>query len=614
MKHKDLVMSRKLISNQEEIIDLEMIYPLGKIECSDLKQISYRVDGEWIELDNLDSFQNKTARFIKVLADSDCTLSLYLGLGYIASKDDNFTNLFNRRGPWAGGDGIFSFNLTNGNDAFDQDKVEDTLFVFGDTLIGKIDPNSNKRLYPINMPSNTIAYLNGKEPVEENIQFQFNKDEFDTILPYYKPQNDSQYEGTIPHHLCKYTTDKQLTPWLSGYSPEKVEITFDLYDAYQIDHIDFYNYFLASQIGFGLEKRGVKTFHILASHDNKQYTDLGQYELTEATSLNDFTNVEINAKYRYFKMVITPIQGIGNHYQKEDTEEVVFGLNKVKFYSEDRLLTDVAVSATSIMNKSKANTWFWLQDGVVIDNHLFFLPILITTDLTKIEGMQFAVKGTSLVKTPIINGRVDFSKQVQKDTSLCVDKNNTQWLFGCAIMSNTAQAGAINPDGYIYVYGYSNSNMGCSLHVSRVKPEDFEHISKWQFYTATGWGYESTESLSLVEHVSCEMSVSPITSGENKGKYLAVFEYDVNSNYVAYSIGESPVGPFTEPRKVYYCPDQDILKGTSYTYNAKAHPHLSSSQNILVSYNVNTHSMEHNESNCEVYRPRFIRLKDTSRD
>lgn len=614
MKQGDLLINDNLKAEEDRIIDLKKIFPLGKISCKYLKDISYKVDDEWEKLDNLKDFENNTARYIKVKVEKDCSFQLYLGLGYIASPDKGWTDLFNKKGGWTGGDGIFSFNLTNGNDSFSQKENVKTLFVFGDTLIGKIDKLSNRRLHPVLMPNNTIAYLNGSSPKNENIDFMFKKDKDDSVVPYYVPNNESSYEGTLPNHICKYTTNKQLTPWLSGYSPNNVELVFNLYRIYYVDFIDFYNYQLEDQLGYDLELRGIKEFTLFASKDASSWIDLGKHELMKAKDLNDYTRIIIGNEYQYFKIVVIPVQGIGNHYQKDDTDEVVFGLNKVKFYSKGTLISDVSVKATSIMSKNKFSSWFWLQDGVVIDNYLYFLPLLVVPDITKPEGLQFSVKGVSLIKTPIENEKLVFSKHTQKDTSLFVEKNGVQWLFGCAVMANTEQAGAINPDGYIYIYGYTTTYLHRELRVARVRPEEFEYISNWKYFSENGWVSELTEAKSILDNISCEMSVSPITSGSNKGKYLAVFQYNVNSSYIAYSIGDTPTGPFSKPRKVYKCPDQEILGGTSYTYNAKAHPHLSSSDNVLVSYNVNTYEMDHNESNCDVYRPRFIRLKDTSKD
>lgn len=106
------------------------------------------------------------------------------------------------------------------------------------------------------------------------------------------------------------------------------------------------------------------------------------------------------------------------------------------------------------------------------------------------------------------------------------------------------------------------------------------------------------------------MSVTPVTGGPYKGKYIAVYTKGVQTAHVMYAIGDSPVGPFSEPVEFYTCPETGAAakggNGTLYTYNAKAHPHLSEGGKLLVSYNVNDnyglagHTYD--------YHPRFLWL------
>jgi hypothetical protein len=60
---------------------------------------------------------------------------------------------------------------------------------------------------------------------------------------------------------------------------------------------------------------------------------------------------------------------------------------------------------------------------------------------------------------------------------------------------------------------------------------------------------------------------------------------------------------------IYYTPElaegQDIM-----TYNAKAHPHLSNDEELLVTYNVNSSSLAANTNNADIYHPRWIRLRE----
>ncbi len=109
------------------------------------------------------------------------------------------------------------------------------------------------------------------------------------------------------------------------------------------------------------------------------------------------------------------------------------------------------------------------------------------------------------------------------------------------------------------------------------------------------------------------MSVSPITSGENAGKYIAVYTYDVNTTLIVYSIADKPWGPFSKATIMFESLERERLGNTTYTYNSKAHPHLSKPGELIVTYNVNTYNMEHNMSCAEVYRPRFVKMVDTTK-
>lgn len=264
-----------------------------------------------------------------------------------------------------------------------------------------------------------------------------------------------------------------------------------------------------------------------------------------------------------------------------------------------------------------SGTWFWLQDGVVINDNLYLTPMVMSEDLTQREGFQFRIENVSMIKIPIINGKPDFEQAKETDTSLFKRDSNSIWLSGIAYMPFGKRFGYENGDGYIYVYGYVNTDDtddNCRLIVGRVEPENFEDTSLWKFFDGNDFTSDITKSAELLEHVSCEMSVTPITHGAFKGEFIAVFQYDVSSEYLAYSIGETPWGPFGETQKVYKCDEIERIHESVYTYNSKAHPHLSKEGELLVSYNVNTPIMQVNYDFADIYRPRFLRLVDTTFD
>lgn len=78
---------------------------------------------------------------------------------------------------------------------------------------------------------------------------------------------------------------------------------------------------------------------------------------------------------------------------------------------------------------------------------------------------------------------------------------------------------------------------------------------------------------------------------------------------MAIQIGDSPVGPFGPMQKIWHTEeineDEDF-----FTYNSKAHPHLSPAGSVLISYNVNSFDFSNDiVDKPHLYRPRFILLR-----
>jgi hypothetical protein len=167
-------------------------------------------------------------------------------------------------------------------------------------------------------------------------------------------------------------------------------------------------------------------------------------------------------------------------------------------------------------------------------------------------------------------------------------------------MPMTERSGNPDADGYIYIYGPKNSSGPKELVAARVLPENIADFSTWRYWNGSGWGSDIEESASITNNISQEFSVSPI--GDNQ--FIAVFQ---SGSQVAIRLGESPVGPFGVLQNLYDCPevleDPDI-----FVYNAKAHPHLSQSDQLLISYNVNTFDFLDHFTDAGIYRPRFISM------
>ncbi len=243
----------------------------------------------------------------------------------------------------------------------------------------------------------------------------------------------------------------------------------------------------------------------------------------------------------------------------------------------------------------------WLYDCVVLGQTLFVFGFSPSDDWKPQNADMWAI--------PIVNGEPQYNNYKKtadiKELYYRTRDNKYLYSFGMAI--------SVDADGYIYIYGYRDAMQEGSrkdLIVSRIKNSDFPDFSHLTYWNGKAWGTKIEDCEPLIQYVSCEMSVSPIPTGPYKGKYIAVFTKDTQTENMAYAIGDSPKGPFNEPVIFYKAPEHNSQsgdgKGKLYTYNAKAHPHLSRGDKLLVSYNCNATGT--NEQYSTDYHPRFLWL------
>lgn len=110
----------------------------------------------------------------------------------------------------------------------------------------------------------------------------------------------------------------------------------------------------------------------------------------------------------------------------------------------------------------------------------------------------------------------------------------------------------------------------------------------------------------LAQDVAPECSVTQMTSGEHKGKYLFINTHFTNTATIKASISDSPYGVFTGKTTIYVHDTCLTVPGKgNNTYNAKAHPALSGENELILSYNVNGDDCF---KYADIYRPRFLRL------
>lgn len=165
-----------------------------------------------------------------------------------------------------------------------------------------------------------------------------------------------------------------------------------------------------------------------------------------------------------------------------------------------------------------------------------------------------------------------------------------------------------------YIYGVEDKGADKYLHIART----FGSLrGQWQYYEGgdprrfSSWSRDEADSARVMNHVSNEHSVHKL----RKGLYmLTTMDTSVafSAEIVAY-FSCSPAGPFTNRTTLYTAPETGLFGSYGdpdiYSYNAHAHPELSSATNVVVSYNVNSFDAtiggDHYQD-VSIYRPRFI--------
>lgn len=254
---------------------------------------------------------------------------------------------------------------------------------------------------------------------------------------------------------------------------------------------------------------------------------------------------------------------------------------------------------------TKSGDYYWLGDGFL--NHATDSTIYIFAYRIKnVPGgiYPFDDVGLSLIALPK-GSKPPFINQRQFDTPFFLKDSNGKGkvVFGISVMANTKEAGAPFPDGFIYVYGVRGNKK--ELLVSRVKAAAFENFDEYRFWDGNDWNSDINAAAALTQNISNEMSVSVMEDG----RVMAVYQVGGNTPDIAMQVGKTPWGPFQPLKKIWHTPE--IYQGLDfYTYNAKAHPHLSKPHELLISYNVNSFNFLEDITRHPYHlRPRFIKFK-----
>ncbi|GGV12968.1 hypothetical protein GCM10010182_36690 [Actinomadura cremea] len=180
-----------------------------------------------------------------------------------------------------------------------------------------------------------------------------------------------------------------------------------------------------------------------------------------------------------------------------------------------------------------------------------------------------------------------------------------QW--GSALLEDGAHTYVYGTEDYTDPVTKKNTKY---LHIARVDGDDLS--GEWEYRTSSGWSPQETDSARLMSGVSNEFSVT------RRGAHYIMVNQDTEFAFGAeidVLLSCSAGGPFTAEQAVYTTPETGSIPDV-YTYNAHQHASLSSSGNLVISYNVNTLDDDEGAANdvyedVGIYRPRYINLPVT---
>lgn len=239
----------------------------------------------------------------------------------------------------------------------------------------------------------------------------------------------------------------------------------------------------------------------------------------------------------------------------------------------------------SVVAPSDANAWYWSGD-----------PIVSGTTL-EIPYFEFHRTGT---------GSFDFAWE--KNVVARFDARTFQ-LLGVTDLPSSANIewGSYEmPQGHwTYIYGVEDLGSVKYMHIARVAGRDLR--GPWQYFTGSGWSSDEADSARVMDGVGNEYSVTRLGTG-----YVLITQdtTELFSTHVVAYFSCSPTGPFTGKTVVYTTPETGAFGSYGnpnvFTYNPHAHPELSSGNQLLISYNVNTFDTNDLWADASIYRPRFV--------
>ncbi len=269
----------------------------------------------------------------------------------------------------------------------------------------------------------------------------------------------------------------------------------------------------------------------------------------------------------------------------------------------------------AIFTPPEGKGWFWQFAGYHADGKLhIFLPRQEKTDAKGAFGFRNVDVWLATVgePTPSLRG-VGRNSPTENPTD-----DPTKWKPKYAKVPFADLTGerkrsfgsaVLRVENHVYIFGYEEKPgkpfASRKLLVARAPADKLADFDSWRFLAANGeWKPDVKDAAAQCDGFGTEFSVSYLPGLK---KYALVSTENGLSERIMGRFAESPEGPWTEPVLLYKCPEMKQKKGV-FTYAAKAHPHLATGNELVISYVVNSFELAPVINDADLYWPRFIRV------
>jgi hypothetical protein len=261
--------------------------------------------------------------------------------------------------------------------------------------------------------------------------------------------------------------------------------------------------------------------------------------------------------------------------------------------------TNAGGKATGIFLPEDGRGYLWPFGGVVVSNRLHMLMHQIES--TK-EGGAFGFK-TVAVWLVMVDNAQDVPAQwriQQTRLPFTVLSEQRRLLFGTALMPHA---------GFVYVYGTEErppqKGFGRQMILARVEAGAVNDFNRWTFFAANGWTNSFQDVMPLAPGVPSESSVTYVPALR---RFVFVGNEAFLSPRISARSAPQPWGPWSAPETLYDGPEAKWNKNI-FCYAGKAHPSLSSGDELVISYAANSFSFAEVLNDARLYWPRLVRVK-----